>query len=96
MLTAVSILVTVFKRYWMTLCMLLLLAIPLVYTQVKRIQSDMIVETMRQMRIVNVVSKRRVGRTERKRNEVPNPTVPGTIARNECNTHADTCCAGAN
>jgi hypothetical protein len=27
---------------------------------------------------------------------VPNDTVTGTIGRNEMNTHADTCCAGAN
>jgi hypothetical protein len=27
---------------------------------------------------------------------VPNDTVTGTIGRNEMDTHADTCCAGAN
>jgi hypothetical protein len=27
---------------------------------------------------------------------VPNNTVMGTIGRNEMDTHADTCCAGAN
>jgi hypothetical protein len=27
---------------------------------------------------------------------IPHPTVEGTIGRNEMDTHADTCCAGAN
>jgi hypothetical protein len=27
---------------------------------------------------------------------VPNDTVTGTFSRNEMDTHADTCCAGAN
>jgi hypothetical protein len=49
------------------------------------------------MRHIKVLSKRRhVGKTARKVEEIPNQTKPGTVARNELDTHADTCCAGMN
>jgi len=48
-------------------------------------------------RSVHVVSKRFVNKSQRSYGEnVPHSTIPGTIGRNEMDTHADTCCAGAN
>ena len=46
---------------------------------------------------VHVISKRSVKESNRSYGEaVPHDTVAGTIGRNEMDTHADTCCAGAN
>ena len=46
---------------------------------------------------VSVVSKRVIKETRRAYGEaIPHETTPGAIARNEMDTHADTCCAGAN
>jgi hypothetical protein len=48
-------------------------------------------------RSVHVMSKRSVKESRLSYGElVPNDTVTGTIGRNEMDTHADTCCAGAN
>jgi hypothetical protein len=48
-------------------------------------------------RSVHVMSKRLVKESRLSYGEsVPNDTVTGTISRNEMDTHADTCCAGAN
>jgi hypothetical protein len=48
-------------------------------------------------RSVYVMLKQLVKESKRSYGEsVPNETVPGTIGRNEMDTHADTCCAGAN
>ena len=43
-----------------------------------------------------IVSRRTVSRTPRDTDAIPNDTEPGFVARNEMDTHADTCCAGAN
>jgi len=70
---------------------MLLLMIPM--TRKKRRKESVFLKT----RQVKVISRRNVKKTERKsRDEVSNPTKPGTVARNEMDTHADTCCAGAN
>ena len=62
-------------------------------TRKKRRKESVFLKT----RQVKVISRRNVKKTERKsRDEVSNPTKPGTVARNEMDTHADTCCAGAN
>jgi len=45
-------------------------------------------------RRVAILSRRRIGKSQS--NDVQNKTTPGHIARNEMDTHADTCCAGAN
>jgi hypothetical protein len=43
------------------------------------------------------MSKRSVKETQRSYGDkIPHDTLPGTIGRNELDTHADTCCAGAN
>lgn len=49
-------------------------------------------------RKVCVVSKRQVmtATAQPYSNRVPHETHPGTIGKNEMDTHADTCCAGAN
>ena len=47
-------------------------------------------------RKIFIMSKRTVKRMERHPGDIPNPTTPGTISRNELDTHADTCCAGTN
>jgi hypothetical protein len=48
-------------------------------------------------RSVHVMSKLSVKESRLLYGElVPNDTVTGTIGRNEMDTHADTCCAGAN
>ena len=46
---------------------------------------------------VSVVSKRAIKEARRAYGDaIPHETSPGVIARNEMDTHADTCCAGAN
>jgi hypothetical protein len=48
-------------------------------------------------RSVHVMSKRSAKESKCLYGElVPNDTVPGAIGKNEMDTHADTCCAGAN
>jgi hypothetical protein len=48
-------------------------------------------------RRVHVLSKWSVKELKRNYGEaIPHPTVDGTIGQNEMDTHADTCCAGAN
>jgi hypothetical protein len=48
------------------------------------------------MRYISFTSKRHVGRTQsRSLNDVRNQMTAGYIARNEMDTHADTCCASA-
>ena len=47
-------------------------------------------------RTISIISKRHVGRTSRTIQDVGNQTTVGNIANNEMDTHADTCCAGAN
>jgi hypothetical protein len=48
-------------------------------------------------RRVHVLSKWSVKESKRNYGKaIPYPTVEGTIGRNEMDTHADTCCAGAN
>jgi hypothetical protein len=48
-------------------------------------------------RRISIISKRHVGRAQsRSLENIKNNTVAGHIARNELDTHADTCCAGAN
>jgi hypothetical protein len=48
-------------------------------------------------RSVHGMSKRSVKESRLSYGEsVPNDTVMGTIGRNKMDTHADTCCAGAN
>jgi hypothetical protein len=41
-------------------------------------------------------SRRYVGRTSTHAKDIGNQTTIGHIANNELDTHADTCCAGAN
>ena len=45
---------------------------------------------------ISVISKRIIGQAKRKPGRIANPTTPGRIARNELDSHADTCCAGSN
>jgi hypothetical protein len=46
---------------------------------------------------ISIISKQHVGRAQsRNIANIKNNTVAGHIARNELDTHADTCCAGAN
>ena len=45
---------------------------------------------------ISVISKRIIGKSKRDPRRVANPTTPGHIARNELDSHADTCCAGEN
>ena len=45
---------------------------------------------------ISVISKKIIGQAKRDPGRVANPTTPGHIARNELDSHADTCCAGAN
>jgi len=46
---------------------------------------------------IHVISKRSVMHTERSYGDkIPFDTIPGTVGRNETDTHADTCCAGKN
>jgi hypothetical protein len=48
-------------------------------------------------RRISIVSKRHIGHLQsRSPYDVQNQTTPGHIAKNELDTHADTCCAGAN
>ena len=47
-------------------------------------------------RTISIISKRHIGRTSRRIQDVGNQTTVGTIANNEMDTHADMCCAGAN
>jgi hypothetical protein len=48
-------------------------------------------------RSAHVMSKRSVKESRLSNGEsVPNDTVTGTIGRSKMDTHADTCCAGAN
>ena len=56
----------------------------------------MFVSCLPSRRICITSSRRIIGRTKRNDNTTPNPTETGHIARNELDTHADTCCAGAN
>ncbi len=80
------------------LILLLLLALPLLQTSFKTRAATpgKIFETFALTRSVKVVSRRVIGRTARRDGDIPNPTIDGTVARNEADTHADTCCAGAN
>lgn len=46
---------------------------------------------------ISIISKQCVGRTQsQSMDNIKNNTVAGHIAQNELDTHADTCCAGAN
>jgi hypothetical protein len=45
---------------------------------------------------IYIISRRYVGRTSRHAKDIGNQTTVGHIANNELDTHADTCCAGAN
>ena len=45
---------------------------------------------------IRVISKRTIGQARRDPDRITNPTKPGHVARNELDSHADTCCAGAN
>ena len=45
---------------------------------------------------VSVISKRHVKAAERRDEPVPNLMTAGVVGENEFDTHADTCCAGAN
>ena len=47
-------------------------------------------------RTVSVISKRVMAAAIRAIESIPYLTTPGVVARNECDTHADTCCAGSN
>ena len=43
---------------------------------------------------ISVISKRIIGQAKRDPERFANPTTPGHIARNELDSHADTCCSG--
>ena len=45
---------------------------------------------------ISVIYKRTIGQAKRDPGRVANTTTPGHIARNELDSHADTCCAGEN
>ena len=47
-------------------------------------------------RRIKVISKRSISQTARLERTIPDNTTPGFAALNELDTHADTCCAGAN
>jgi hypothetical protein len=69
-----------------------LLVLPI--TKYKRRKKKHFEQTTRR---ISIISKRHVGRTQsRSLEHIKNNTVAGHIARNELDTHADTCCAGAN
>ena len=46
--------------------------------------------------IITVISKQIIGQTKRDPGDFSNPTTPGHVERNEFDSHAYTCCAGAN
>jgi hypothetical protein len=72
--------------------LLLLLVLPI--TKYKRRKKKNIDQPTRR---ISIISKRRVGRAQsRSMESINNNTVVGHIARNELDTHADTCYAGAN
>ncbi|PJF33334.1 MAG: hypothetical protein CUN57_02455, partial [Phototrophicales bacterium] len=50
----------------------------------------------KQLRISVLSKTRHVGETAKAVEEIPYQTKPGTVGRNELDTHADTCCAGKN
>ena len=58
----------------------------------KRVRSKPLPSGLR----ICVTSKRQIGQTRRRDSDIPNDTEVGHMARNELDTHADTCCAGAN
>ena len=45
---------------------------------------------------ISFISKRKIGQSKRYPGRVANPTTPGHIARNELDSHTDTCCAVEN
>ena len=61
-------------------------------TVIKRQQIGMLQSAQR--RTVSGMQRRVAAFADR--NEIPSPTTPGTIGKCEMDTHADTCCAGAN
>ena len=45
---------------------------------------------------ISVISKRMIGQAKRDPGRIAHPKTPGNAARNELDSHAYTCCAGAN
>jgi hypothetical protein len=73
---------------------LLLLLLVLLITRYKRHKKK---NPNQQIHRISIISKGRVGCAQsRSMNNIKNNTLAGHIAWNELDTHADTCCAGAN